>query len=69
MKALILIGGYGTRLRPFTLKTPKALLPLVNRPFIEYQLEAIHAAEPDRGYRPFGCSTDSFIVDNTPINS
>lgn len=44
MKALILIGGYGTRLRPFTLKTPKPLLPLVNRPFIEYQLEAIHAA-------------------------
>jgi len=44
MKALILIGGYGTRLRPFTLKTPKPLLPLVNRPFLDYQLEAIRAA-------------------------
>lgn len=44
MKALILIGGYGTRLRPFTLKTPKPLLPLVNRPFLEYQLDAIQAA-------------------------
>ena len=41
MKALILIGGFGTRLRPFTLKTPKPLLPLVNRPILDYQLEAI----------------------------
>lgn len=44
MKALILIGGFGTRLRPFTLKTPKPLLPLVNRPFLDYQLESILAA-------------------------
>lgn len=37
MRAVILIGGMGTRLRPFTLATPKPLLPVLNRPFLEYQ--------------------------------
>ncbi|MCM8818571.1 MAG: NDP-sugar synthase [Candidatus Omnitrophica bacterium] len=43
MKALLLLGGYGTRLRPFTITTPKALLPLVNIPFISYQLELLRS--------------------------
>jgi mannose-1-phosphate guanylyltransferase len=41
MKAAILIGGMGTRLRPFTLATPKPLLPLLNRPFLEYQFQIL----------------------------
>ncbi|MFA5645860.1 MAG: NDP-sugar synthase [Candidatus Ratteibacteria bacterium] len=41
MKALILSGGEGTRLRPFTLSAPKALLPLVNVPFICYQIQLL----------------------------
>ncbi|MCM8806931.1 MAG: NDP-sugar synthase [Candidatus Omnitrophica bacterium] len=41
MKALLLLGGFGTRLRPFTITTPKALLPILNIPFITYQLELL----------------------------
>lgn len=41
MKALILIGGQGTRLRPFTCSTPKPMLPIANKPFLLYQLELI----------------------------
>ena len=41
MKALLLLGGLGTRLRPFTLTTPKPLLPILNKPFIHYQLSLL----------------------------
>ena len=41
MKALVLIGGRGTRLRPLTLSTPKPLLPLANKPFLRYQLDVL----------------------------
>lgn len=35
MKAVILAGGEGTRLRPITFLNPKPMLPLINRPFME----------------------------------
>ncbi len=41
MKAVILVGGQGTRLRPLTLGTPKPMVPLANRPFVSYVLERL----------------------------
>lgn len=41
MKAVILVGGLGTRLRPLTCTLPKPLLPLLNRPFIEYTVKLL----------------------------
>ena len=38
MKAVILVGGQGTRLRPLTCNIPKAIVPLLNRPYLEYLL-------------------------------
>lgn len=38
MKAAMLVGGFGTRLRPLTITTPKPMLPLVNKPFLEIEL-------------------------------
>lgn len=44
MKALILVGGYGTRLRPLTLSTPKPLVDFCNKPILLHQVEALAAA-------------------------
>jgi len=41
MKALILVGGYGTRLRPLTLSYPKPLVEFCNKPMILHQIEAL----------------------------
>lgn len=38
MRAVVLAGGEGTRLRPLTDTTPKPLLPICNRPFLEHQI-------------------------------
>ncbi|XP_021289383.1 mannose-1-phosphate guanylyltransferase 1-like [Herrania umbratica] len=44
MKALILVGGFGTRLRPLTLSVPKPLVDFANKPMILHQIEALKAS-------------------------
>ena len=74
MKAILLAGGKGTRLRPLTIHTPKPIVPIFDRPFLHYQLDLLkHVAEIDEvilslNYQPrrieeiFGDGSDSGIA-------
>ncbi|MBE7515417.1 MAG: NDP-sugar synthase [Chloracidobacterium sp.] len=44
MQAIILAGGKGTRLRPLTVYTPKPIVPVLNRPFLLYQIDILRNA-------------------------
>ena len=57
MRAVVLVGGLGTRLRPLTDNRPKQMLPIVDRPMIEWVVEALarHGVDDvvlSLGYRP-----------------
>lgn len=59
MQAVVLVGGFGTRLRPLTLTSPKQMLPVGNRPMIERVLAHLRDHGVERatlalGYRPDG---------------
>ncbi|WP_327045739.1 mannose-1-phosphate guanyltransferase [Microbispora sp. NBC_01189] len=41
MKAVVMAGGEGTRLRPMTANQPKPLLPIINRPIMEHVLRLL----------------------------
>lgn len=41
MKAVIMAGGFGTRLRPLTMNIPKPMVPIVNRPIMEHVVELL----------------------------
>ena len=44
MQAIVMAGGLGTRLRPFTITIPKPLLPLGDKPIIDILLAQLHQA-------------------------
>ena len=57
MDAVVLVGGFGTRLRPLTLTRPKQMLPVVDQPMIEHVVgrlgqQGITRAVLSLGYRP-----------------
>ena len=44
MQAVIIAGGKGTRLRPLTYGCPKPMLPLIDRPFLEWMIDRCRKA-------------------------
>lgn len=44
-KAVILIGGKGTRMRPFTYEMPKALIPIQGKPLLQHIIELLRKYE------------------------
>ena len=41
MKAILLAGGKGSRLRPLTIHAPKPIVPIFDRPFLHYQIDLL----------------------------
>jgi NDP-sugar pyrophosphorylase family protein len=60
VKAIVLVGGEGTRLRPLTFDTPKPLLPIANRAFLDRQLEWLVAHGIDEVVLSLGYLPDAF---------
>jgi NDP-sugar pyrophosphorylase family protein len=85
MRAVILAGGEGTRLRPLTLTLPKPVVPVVDRPFLTHQLDLLSrvgvdeivfsiAYQPERIRRVFGDGERigrriHYAVEQTPLGT
>jgi len=41
LKAVIMAGGFGTRIHPLTINLPKPMIPLINRPIIEHIIDLL----------------------------
>ncbi|MFN2615402.1 MAG: sugar phosphate nucleotidyltransferase [Actinomycetota bacterium] len=62
MKAFIIAGGFGTRMRPLTDAVPKSLLPVLNKPFLEHQLEQLAAVDVTETYLLTGYLAEDFAT-------
>ena len=61
MRAVVLVGGEGTRLRPLTLTAPKQMLPIVEQPMIERVLAQLAKHGIDEAVLSLGYRPDAFI--------
>lgn len=61
MKAVVLVGGEGTRLRPLTLSVPKQMLPIVEQPMIERVLGQLSLFGVDDAVLSLGYLPDAFM--------
>jgi mannose-1-phosphate guanylyltransferase len=85
MKALILAGGKATRLEPLTINTPKALIPVLNVPFLEYVIRNLaghnieeivlamgHLSQPIEDYLGDGSKFGvrlNYSIEDSPLGS
>jgi mannose-1-phosphate guanylyltransferase len=61
MQAVILVGGFGTRLRPLTFATPKPLLPIANVRQLEHLIAALGSAGVTRAVLALGFKPEPFF--------
>ena len=61
MRAVVLVGGFGTRLRPLTVHTPKQMLPVVDRPMIELVVSHLAEKGVDDAVLSLGYRPDAFL--------
>lgn len=85
MKAVILVGGEGTRLRPLTCNMPKAMVPVVNKPFLEHVVQYLNehgireiilalGCLPDPIQNYFGDGSEygvsiTYVIENSPLGT
>lgn len=60
MRAVVLVGGFGTRLRPLTHSTPKQMLPIVHVPMIERVVRGLSRYGIDDAILSMGYRPDAF---------
>jgi len=63
MRAVVLVGGFGTRLRPLTLDRPKQMLPILGRPMIEPVLAHLSRHGIDDVVLSMGYKPDAFTAE------
>ena len=61
MQAVILVGGFGTRLRPLTFTTPKPLLPIANVRQLEHLIASLGSAGVTRAVLALGFKPEPFF--------
>jgi mannose-1-phosphate guanylyltransferase len=61
VRAVVLVGGEGTRLRPLTTTVPKPLLPIAGQPFLERQLTWLARHDVDEVVLSLGYLPDAFV--------
>jgi mannose-1-phosphate guanylyltransferase len=66
LKALILAGGFATRLRPLSCARPKTLFPIVNKPLLEWIFERLSNNDVDEAIMAANALTEFYIKQHRP---